>query len=206
MKNNFYIYKKTSEDAEDIAKFLISNNVDSKDCHLFVDTNRDFIHYEEMKDYMQEEKGILIINSLHSIAYSKQKALEELEWFSSNKIQVVIVDMPSTWVFSDPSLNLQSISTLIDFFRILQQYPNFDFQNPEFVEGGRKKIRFPSNWESNYKLYASKEISANEFQKRVGLKRATFFNLLSEYKQLQKLNQIDYESFDFYNQSFEQIN
>ena len=30
--------------------------------------------------------------------------------------------------------------------------------------------------------YSKKEISANEFQERTGLKRATFFNLLSEYK------------------------
>ena len=203
MNDIFYIYKKTSEDAADIAEILISNNINSKDCHLFVDTNRDFIHYEEMKDCIQKHKGILIIKSLHSIAYSKQKVLEELEWFSSNKIQIVIVDMPSTWIFTEPSLNLQSISTLIDFFKILQQYPNFEFQNPDFIEGGRKKIRFPSNWELNYRLYESKEISANEFQKRVGLKRATFFNLLSEYKQLQKLNQIDYESFNFHNHSFE---
>lgn len=200
MSRPVFIYKKTSEAIDDIASILINNNISASDCRLFVDTNRDFIHYEEIKQYIIEEKGILIINSLHSIAYSKQKLLEELEWLSANKIEAVVADMPSTWIFTNPSLNHQSISTLLDCFKILQKYQTFEFQNPDFVEGGRKKIRFPGNWESNYELYASKQISANEFQQRVGLKRATFFNLLSEYKQLQKLNSIDYNNFELQNQ------
>lgn len=192
MDTLFYIYKKTSEELDTIIPILKKHNVNQEDCRLFVDTNRDFIHYKEMKESMLREKGILFFNSLHSIGNTKESIFEELKWFNDNKIEIVVADMPSTHYFEMSELNYQSCYTMIDLFRILQNYPGFDFQNPDFSDGGRRKIRFPENWETLYKLYELKQITANEFQQRVGLKRATFFNLLSEYKQLLKFNALEY--------------
>ena len=100
------------------------------------------------------------------------------------------MELPSTWIFNEKGKNLQNISVLIDVFNILQTYPSFEFQNPDFIDGGRRKIRFPENWEYLFEKYSTREISANDFQKLTGLKRATFYNLLSEYKELIRLNKI----------------
>ena len=197
MDTLFYIYKKTSEELDTIIPILKKHNVNQEDCRLFVDTNRDYIHYKEMKESMLRENGILFFTSLHSIGNSKESILEELKWFNDNKIEIVVADMPSTHYFEMSELNYQSCSTMIDLFRILHNYPGFDFQNPDFSDGGRKKIRFPDNWDYYFSLYETKQISANEFQQQVGLKRATFFNLLSEYKQLKKMNQIEYKIIEF---------
>lgn len=192
MDTLFYIYKKTSEELDTIISILKNHNVNQEACRLFVDTTRDFIHYKEMKEIIKRENGILFFNSLHSIGNTKENILEELKWFYDNKIEIVITDMPSTHSFEKSQLNYQSCSTMIDLFRILQKYPGFDFQNPDFSDGGRKKICFPENWDYYFSLYETKQISTNAFQQQVGLKRATFFNLLSEYKQLKKMNQIEY--------------
>ena len=192
MDNLFYIYKKTSEELDAIIPILKKHKVNQEDCRLFVDTNRDYIHYKEMKELLKKEKGILFFNSLHSIGNTKESILDELRWYNDNKIEIVVADMPSTHCFEKLELNYQSCSTMIDLFRILQNYPGFDFQNPDFSDGGRRKIRFPDNWDYYFSLYESKQLSANDFQQQVGLKRATFFNLLSEYKQLKKMNQIEY--------------
>ena len=197
MDNLFYIYKKTSEELDAIIPILKKHKVNQEACRLFVDTNRDFIHYKEMKESILRENGILFFNSLHSIGNSKESILEELKWFNDNKIEIVVADMPSTHYFEMSELNYQSCSTMIDLFRILQNYPGFDFQNPDFSDVVRKKIRFPNNWDYYFSLYETKQISANEFQQQVGLKRATFFNLLSEYKQLKKMNQIEYKIIEF---------
>lgn len=193
MTNLFYIYKKSSEELDTIISILKKHEVNQEDCKLFVDTNRDFIHYKEMKALIRNEKGIVFINSLHSIGNTKAIVLEELKWFNDNKIEIVIADMPSTHCFKKTDLNYQSCSTMIDLFNILQNYQSFDFQNPDFSDGGRKKIRFPDNWDYYFSLYENKHISTNEFLQQVGLKRATFFNLLSEYKQLKKMNQSEYK-------------
>lgn len=195
MGNFFYLYRKTTENSQNLMKLFNDNSFSPSDCRCFIDSDRDFISYSEMKQQLLLEKGLVFINSLHSIGYTKEKILSELEWFSRNKIELVIADMPSTWIFCNPDMNLQNIRVLIDFFNILKDYKNFDFQNPEFSEGGRKKIRFPENWESLYELYESKQITANEFQQKTGLKRATFFNLLSEYKEIMKLSAVEYAYF-----------
>lgn len=195
MRRLFYLYRKTTEDSQNLMKLLNDNNFSPSDCRCFIDSTRDFISYNEMKHQILQSKGLVFINSLHSIGYTKETVLSELEWFKANKIGLVIADMPSTWVFDNSDMNLQSIRVLIDFFNILKDYKNFDFQSPEFSDGGRKKIKFPENWESLYELYESKQITANEFQKRTGLKRATFFNLLSEYKEIMQLSAVDYAYF-----------
>lgn len=191
MKTLYYIYIKISEDKNWISDFLSKNEINPEDCRSYIDTSRDFIHYKDMKCSILEEKGNLIISSLHSLGDTKESIQKELIWCSKNNIPLIVYDMPSTWIFDNQKLNSQSINTMIDLFDLLKQYSNFEFQNPVFLDGGRKKIKFPENWESLYKLYELKQITANEFQQRVGLKRATFFNLLSEYKQLLKLNNLE---------------
>lgn len=193
----FYIYKKTTEDIQIIADLIHQNDFQISNCKVFIDSSRDFINYKELQNQLLAEKGLLFINSLHSIGNTKESILEELQWLKTNQIELVIAEMPSTWIFNKSDLNLQSINVLIDMFEILKGYNNFEFQNPEFTEGGRKKIQFPENWEKLFELYSSKQISANEFQQQVGLKRATFFNLLSEYKQLLKINSLDYLSSEY---------
>jgi len=196
MKRIAYIYKKTSENTLKIVEFLRMYEFSAQNCHSFIDSNRDFINYKKMKEQVKAERGIVIVNSLHSIAYSKESVLEELEWFKSNRIELIILDMPSTWIVGVPEKNLQSVKVLIDVFLILKNYNNFEFQNPDFVDGGRKKIKFPANWESLYKLYEVKQISASEFQQKSGLKRATFFNLLSEYKDLARHKELEFACFE----------
>lgn len=51
---------------------------------------------------------------------------------------------------------------------------------------GRPLIQYPDNWEENYNLWKNKNISSKEFLDRVGLKRATFYNLLTEYRKMEK--------------------
>lgn len=160
-------------------------------CTCMVDSNRDYINYKELKKIILVEPGLLFIHSLHTIGNSKTNILEELHWFKNNEIELVIMELPSTWIFNEKEKNLQNTSVLIDIFNILQNYPGFEFQNPDFIDGGRKKIRFPENWEYLFEKYATREISANDFQKLTGLKRATFYNLLAEYKELIRLNKIE---------------
>lgn len=185
------MYKKTTENIQDLLQMMNYNGFPLMYCRCTVDSNRDFINYRELKNLILNDPGILFIRSLHTIGNSKEEVLEELRWFKRNEIELAIMELPSTWIFNDKEKNLQNISVLIDVFSMLQSYPSFEFQNPDFIDGGRKKIRFPENWDALFEQYESKEISANEFQKMTGLKRATFYNLLSEYKELIQLNKTE---------------
>ena len=53
---------------------------------------------------------------------------------------------------------------------------------------GRNKIDFPNNSDELFEKWKSKEISSIEFISSTGLKKATFYNLLTEYKEIQRMN------------------
>ena len=52
----------------------------------------------------------------------------------------------------------------------------------ENITLGRKRIPYPSNWESAYSKWENKEISATEFMEMTGLKKRTLYNLIKQYK------------------------
>ncbi len=54
---------------------------------------------------------------------------------------------------------------------------------------GRHKIEFPKQWDELYEKWENKEISSNDFIDITGLKRATFYNLVTEYRTLKELNE-----------------
>lgn len=51
---------------------------------------------------------------------------------------------------------------------------------------GRNKIAYPDNWEELYESWIDKQITSKEFLNKTGLKKATFYNLLTDYKQILK--------------------
>lgn len=54
---------------------------------------------------------------------------------------------------------------------------------------GRSKIEFPDNWEELYERWEKKEISSKKFMEESGLKKATFYNMITEYKEILKANE-----------------
>lgn len=192
MNGNYYLYRKLDDTIEDLLKLMSTNNFSLMKCKgIVADTKRDFLNYKQLKSILSETHGLLFINKLRDIGFSKQDILEELLFFSQNQIELVILDMPSTWIFNNKEANLQNIHVLIDVFDHLINNNSYEVLHPENIDGGRKKIKFPNNWEVLYRLYSEKEISANDFQQKSGLKRATFYNLLSEYKEMIKSNKME---------------
>ena len=51
---------------------------------------------------------------------------------------------------------------------------------------GRNKIAFPDEWDELYEKWENKIITSKEFMQQSGLKKATFYNMLTEYKAMLK--------------------
>ena len=52
-------------------------------------------------------------------------------------------------------------------------------------------MAFPEGWDEMYEEWEKKKISSKTFMEKSGLKKATFYNLLTEYKDILK-EQNDY--------------
>lgn len=59
------------------------------------------------------------------------------------------------------------------------------------TNSGRSKMSFPDGWDELYEKWEKQEISSKEFMEQSGLKKATFYNMLTEYKAMLK-EQNDY--------------
>ena len=48
---------------------------------------------------------------------------------------------------------------------------------------------YPADWGENYLLWKEGEITANEFMRRTGLKRTTFYKLVKNYEEVDDMSE-----------------
>lgn len=185
---SLYIYTKTTEDIsvfEDLMKI-----VDKKDQDIFVSAEhlRSFRELEKIKNEMSSD-DILLIGSLKSLGISESDIANSLEYFIKTGKYLVISNIESTYGYgvSQPMnkavLNTVLESTLFNNDNIIQLPRN------RKANAGRNRIEFPDNWEELYEKWEKGEISSKEFMDRSGLKKATFYNMITEYKEILKTNE-----------------
>lgn len=185
---SFYIYTKTTEDIsvfEDIMEVI-----DRKDQDIFisVEHKRSFQELDAIKKEMSNE-DILIIGSLNSLGINEADIANNLEYFIENREYLVISNIESTYEYgvSQP-MNKAVLSTILN--SILSNNKNIiKLPRNRKSNAGRNRIEFPDNWDELYEKWERDEISSKEFIDRSGLKKATFYNMITEYKEILKANE-----------------
>lgn len=185
---SFYIYTKTTEDIsvfEDIMEVI-----DRKDQDIFisVEHKRSFQELDAIKKEMSNE-DILIIGSLNSLGINEADIANNLEYFIENREYLVISNIESTYEYgvSQP-MNKAVLSIILN--SILSNNKNIiKLPRNRKSNAGRNRIEFPDNWDELYEKWERDEISSKEFIDRSGLKKATFYNMITEYKEILKANE-----------------
>lgn len=189
MNDKIYVYMKKGED------FSLINNLLEKASHghepyydLYTDSNRDYIAFNQLKRDIKKENGLLIISSINNIGSNKNDVYKELVWLKNNHIESIFADYPATQIFDNPAANELALSVIINVYASLLDNKTFDIRSTATISTGRKKIRFPDNWESLYVAWNNGQITAKEFMDKSGLKKGTFYHLVNEYKELLEIN------------------
>ena len=184
---SLYIYSKTTEDIsifEDIMQII-----QKKDLKIFViiEHMRSFYELEKIKNEMIDD-DILIIGSLKSLGINEADIANNLEYFIKNRKYLVISNIESTYEYgvSQP-MNKAVLNAILDSVIINNKKIISLSRNRKF-NVGRSRIDFPDNWEELYEKWNKDEISSKEFLDKSGLKKATFYNMISEYKEILKIN------------------
>lgn len=152
-----------------------------------MENKRSFRELDAIKNKCQCN-GIVIVGSLSSLGINDNEIAIQLGWFINKPVILVICNIPSTYEygFSQP-MNKAVLSailqTAIGHSKNIVTIPQDRKSN-----AGRHKTGFPSNWDDLYNKWTNKEISSKDFIKQTGLKKATFYNLLTEYKEIQQIN------------------
>ncbi len=181
---NLYVYGKHT-DQMDLFDFIVKRyKNDATDIIVTVENLRSDRKLKQIKTEMNIE-DILVISEISSLGITQDDICNNLQWFVQNQYFLVICSIPSTYEYgiSQPA----NRAVLAALLQTLQT----NHQNLEIIpisrksNAGRSKIQYPENWEELYQRWTSGEINSGEFIELTGLKRATFYNLVTEYRKQQ---------------------
>ena len=146
--------------------------------------------YTFLKNRLLRDGDVLVVKSLDRLSRNKNHIKQELEYFKSRNIRVMVLDIQTTLI--DPPEGqewiIEMINTiLIEVLASMAEQERIRTLNRQ-AEGilaaqlqgkhlGRPKMKIPEGWGEIYMLWKSGEITAVEAMKRSGLKKSTFYKL-----------------------------
>lgn len=182
-----YVYAKSTEDINTFQPILEIIDSPDNDINITVENKRSSRELENIKR-LCTCSDILVLSSLNSLGMNEAEIADQLEWFIRKSVPLVLCNEPATYEYgvAQPT-NKAVLSALLhsvaDSKGNILKLPENRRSN-----SGRNRVEFPDDWADLYTQWENKEITSGEFLKRTGLKKATFYNLITEYREIRRIN------------------
>ncbi len=143
-----------------------------------VENRRSFRSFELLKKNC-EHGDVIAVTSVKALGLNEKDIIAQLDWFINHGVPLIICDTPSTYEYGLAiSVNRAVLSTIRQSIMDV----NNIVLKPSKHNAGRPSAKYPENWEELYAQWENKDITSKEFMEKANLKKATFYNLLSDYK------------------------
>lgn len=185
MANVAYIRVSTEEQNEDrqreaLKKFDIGKwFVEKKSAK-----NTERPELQKLLEYVREGDTVYI-HDLSRLARSIRDLLKLIDFFQQKKVHLVSNKDSIDTSTAYGELMLTIIGAINQFERqnmLERQREGIEIAKKKGIYKGRKKIQFPKNWGEVYEMYRTREITAVDAMKKLGLKNNTFYKLVKEHK------------------------
>ena len=181
---SIYVYAKTDTNVS-VFDNIISKVYFDDNCEIeFVLENRRSFRSCDLLLKKLSINDIMIINDLFDIGSNLVDVINNLDYIINRNIVLLINTYQTTYEFGIKSEINKTV--LLTIKQSLLSCNTNIIVNKSNV--GRPKMDFPIGWDELYDAWVLGNITSSEFMKKLNLKKATFYNLLSEYKYIQKLN------------------
>ena len=154
--------------------------------------------YQTLRNQLLREGDTLVITALDRLSRNKLHIKQELEYYRSRGIRVMILDMPTTlyqvnegqeWVLEMiNAILIEVLASMAEQERIRTLTRQAEGIAAAKLQGkhlGRPRMQMPDGWDEIYKLWQEGEITAVEAMRRSGLKRSSFYKLVNMTKEQQ---------------------
>ena len=176
-----FLYVKFNEDIRDLDQAVSSVLGSGGDLVVITENRRSFRELTKISRQCSQE-DIIVVHSLESLGLNNDEKVAQLDFFVQNDKKLVICSCPSTFEYGvTQPMNKATLSTIS---RMLTSEGGkiFEFPVNRRSNSGRQKLDYPDDWEELYELWSNEKISSREFLQRSGLKKATFYNMITEYR------------------------
>lgn len=185
-----HIYAKTTEDINSFGEVLSEILTDGTSFDITIESRRSFQSFQNLKAKILDKGDIVVVSSLAALGLNNAEIGSELQWFIDTSSILVVMNIPSTYEYSlEPTINKAVLHTIICQSLLPSEANVNSISQNKRSNSGRNKLPFPDDWDELYEQWENKEISSKEFLNRSGLKKASFYNLISEYKEIRKTNE-----------------
>ena len=150
--------------------------------------------YIELKGTMLRDGDTLVVKSLDRLSRNKEHIIQELQYFKNHHIKIQVLDLPTTmidlpdgqqWVFDMiNNILIEVLSSIAEQERLTikqRQAEGIAVAKEKGIHLGRPRIGYPPNWEEVYRQWEEKQITAVAAMDMLGLKRSTFYKLVSQF-------------------------
>ena len=180
-----HLYAKTHEQLSLFDEVIDALRQDGDQVLITSENKRSFRELENIRE--THDDTIFVVTSLSSLGINDAEIATQLSWFSGHAVRLVICDIPSTYEYGvTQPMNQALLSTVLQ--SVLNRNSNIVTVSLKKAHAGRSKLPFPDNWDELYKEWIDGKITSKDFIAECGLKKATFYNLVAEYKSIQESN------------------
>lgn len=149
--------------------------------------------YKMLKGRLLRDGDVLVVKSLDRLSRNKNHIKQELEYFKNRNIRVIVLDIQTTlieppegqeWIIEMiNTILIEVLASMAEQERLTthaRQQEGIAAAKAKGKHLGRPKATFPPNWDEVYQKWMSKEITAVEAMKQLGVKKSTFYKLVKE--------------------------
>lgn len=180
-----YLYKKFEEDGEILIYLARLLKQDLDIIYSVTESRYSFRKIDGIKNNDNAESVIIVKNFL-SLGMNTSEIISRINHLLSKDIVLVCSTVRATYEYGlNTQINKAVWSVICQFFN------DTTVLKPVFQHSagrGRPAAEYPEGWAGKYKDWEAGKMSSKEFMEWSGLKKATFYNKITEYSQLIALN------------------
>ena len=151
--------------------------------------------YTFLKNRLLRDGDVLVVKSLDRLSRNKNHIKQELEYFKSRNIRVMVLDIQTTLI--DPPEGQEWIIEMINTILIevltsmaeqerltthAHQQEGIAAAKDKGKHLGRPKAEYPDNWNEVYSKWVRGEITAVAAMQLLSVKKSTFYKLVRNFR------------------------
>lgn len=181
-----YIYHKTIEDISVFDAVMNLYAAVADDVRIISENRRSYREFEQLLSEIDISTDVVIVSDLSSLGLTTDDILNRLDWFISHSVCLFVCKYSTTYEYGIAQpMNKAVLTTLLQ--TMLNTHKNIlEIPRNKRANSGRNKMAFPDGWDELYEQWKKQMITSKEFMEQSGLKKATFYNMLTEYKAMLK--------------------
>ena len=155
--------------------------------------------YTFLKNRLLRDGDVLVVKSLDRLSRNKNHIKQELEYFKSRNIRVMVLDIQTTLI--DPpegqewiieminTILIEVLASMAEQERLTTHARQQEGIAAAKVKGkhlGRPKAEYPDNWDEVYSKWVRGEITAVAAMQLLSVKKSTFYKLVRNFRRDKK--------------------